>query len=305
MKSNTRKAEMGSFKSIIYIAVLFLAGGCTKEIAGQTKSDTVGSAGDTTEIVNLYIFAGQSNCGRPQFPGKGLTGPAATAEQLAIYDSAITGFQIYNPIYDSLAFHNLQVGVNTMLINYNSTTEMGAEVSLLKALKDSTNLKEAYLIKCGYGNTNLAEWWLDTGKWNLYRYTDKAIRILEKQNKIPVLKGFIWMQGENDATDSIWAVNYQTNLQAFFSQFDAFYTGEASTLGLAAPDYIKVIGRINGSQDRSEIYRDIVRTNEEAFCAATANSFLINTDNYPLFGGVHYTITGQIQFGLDIYQALK
>jgi hypothetical protein len=192
-----------------------------------------------------------------------------------------------------------------MLVDYNATTEIGAEVSFFKALKDSSNLEKAYIIKCGYGNTDLANWWLTAGEGDLYRYTDKAIRLLVQQNKKPVLKGFIWMQGENDATDSAWASQYQNNLQTFFSQFDQFYSNEMLTVGLVSPSYKKIIARINGSQDPSEIYRNTVRSYEEAFCAANPNSILINTDNYPLFGGVHYTISGQIQFGLDIYHALK
>ena len=302
---------MTRFKNSLYLAIFFVVAGCTKNNVHPTATedaDTIPAflkERHQNDVVDLYIFAGQSNCGRPQFPGNGATGPVATTAQLSLYDSAIRNFQIYNPGYDTLAFHDLQAGINTMLVNYLTTTEMGAEVSFFKAMKDSSGLKEAYLIKYGYGNTDLAESWLNVYKYDLYRYTDKAIRLLVQQKKIPVLKGFIWMQGENDATDSIWASQYQANLQTFFSGFDQFYTADMLSLGLGSPPYIKVIGRINGIEDPSEIYRNAVRSGEESFCVANQHSFLINTDNYPLFGGVHYTLSGQIQFGLDIYDVLK
>ena len=298
-----------AFKAIIPIA-LFFAVACAKNDAHSTAAtaDSIPVVANdrASRVVNLYIEAGQSNCGRPWFPGTsdGATGPEATPAQLALYDSAIKGFQIYNPAYDSLAFHDLQAGINTMLINYMATAEMGPEVSFFKAMKDSSNLREAYLLKYGYGNTDLAEWWLNTGKWSLYWYTDKVIRLLIQQNKIPVLKGFIWMQGENDATEVGWASQYLNNLDTFFTQFNRFYSNEMSSVGLGAPAYKLVMGRINGITDPTEVYRDMVRSAQAEYCATHANTVLINTDNYPLFG-IHYNLSGQIDFGLDIYHVLK
>ncbi len=299
--------------SIICIAIFFAAVGCTKKYVTtiirltDTVTITQKDTPATSTYVDFYIMAGQSNCGRPQWPGTGETGPVATDSEKMIYDSVITGFQIYNSIYDSQNFHDMQAGVNTMLINYILPTEMGPEVSFFKAVKDSSNTKSAYMVKYGVGSTDLATWWLNTGEWQLYRYVDKAIHTLLKGNKIPILRGFIWMQGENDATDSVWASQYQNNLQNFFDQFNLFYSNEIFSNGLpdSSMNYKKVIGRINGALDVTEIYRNLVRTGEENFVLQNTNSFLINTDNYPLFEDVHYTLAGQIQFGKDIYSVIK
>lgn len=304
------------YVSLILLPLVFaLSSGCKKvTLVKQAVEQAI--VRDTTYIrdtvlpsydtVMLYLLAGQSNCGRPHYPGDGSTGAAATPGQHLLYDSAIRGFQIYNPIYDSAHFHDIQAGVNTYLINYITTDEMGPEVSFMKAMHDSSGLKEAYLIKYGIGNTALANYWLAGGQYGLYYYFSKGIQLLLSRHKIPVFKGFIWMQGENDATDSTWATQYEHNLALFVNQFNSMYQDVCNASAIPYNDYKFVIGRINGAQDPTEVYRNLVRLNEENYVLVNKqNSVWINTDNYPLFGGVHYTVTGQIQFGKDIYEQLK
>jgi hypothetical protein len=258
-------------------------------------------------IIDFYIEAGQSNCGRAQFPGTGTTGDTATAEDFKLYSQPINGFQIYNPGYSAVTFSTIQAGVNTMLVDFISKAEMGSEVSFLTQLKKS-GIDSSYLLKYGIGNTNLANEWLNKYIYQLFIYADKNIRIIQSTGRRPLLKAFIWIQGENDASDSIMAASYFANLTSFFNKFDSFYNAEMIQYNLPGNsiNYKKIIGRINGKDDPEELYRNEVRTAEEHYCANRLNSaLLIDTDAYPTFNHGHYTLSGQIQFGIDIYNALN
>jgi hypothetical protein len=247
-----------------------------------------------SEAANLYIIAGQSNCGRPEWPGTGQTGDPATTSQLFLYDDSISGFEIFNPGYDTDGFHTCKAGLNTLLFNPLHADEMGPEVSLLWSLKRSGEIN-GYLIKYGVGNTYMSQWLSYGGQESYLEYcVSRAVELIKAKGQIPTLKAFIWMQGENDACDSLNAAAYYGRLTTFFNRFDSFYK----------IPYKKIIGRINGSEDKLETYRDVVRKAQENYCSAN-NAVLINTDSYPLFGGVHYTATGQIKFGTDIFNALK
>ncbi len=273
---------------------------------GAGTDSTVSIPPKTNLDVDYYIEAGQSNCGRPQFPGTGSTGDSATPEQVSLYGNPINGFQIYNPGYSAVTFYRIQAGVNTMLVDHLSNREMGSEVSFLTSLRNA-GVDSCFLLKYGIGNTDLANDWLNKYIYQLFIYADKNIRIIKAAGNHPVLKAFIWIQGENDAADSIKARSYLDNLTAFFGKFDSFYNAEIATYNLSpnSINYKKIIGRVNGIDDPSEKYREIVRSAQADYCSNKSNNaILINTDNYPTFNNGHYTLSGQIQFGIDIFDAL-
>jgi len=114
------------------------------------------------------------------------------------------------------------------------------------------------------------------------------------------------MQGEQDATDLTWANNYETALGEFFDGVQAYVDGRYSDLGWTVPGkFKKIIGRINGIDDVTMVYRGTVRTAQANYCNNLSNNaILIDTDSYPLKDDVHYSATGQIQFGIDIFNAL-
>ncbi len=52
-------------------------------------------------------------------------------------------------------------------------------------------------------------------------------------------------------------------------------------------------------------YRDAVRAAQKEYCSKSSNNaILIDTDGYPN-DGLHILAAGQIQFGKDVYEALK
>src|SRR5579864_7519714 len=165
-------------------------------------------------FVNYYILAGQSNLGRSQFSLNAANDRGATPEQIKKYRSELAGCKIYNYRYDSTAFHEIRAGRNTMLYNPMSSKEFGAEVSLFTSFKDAGFIGDMYLTKFGFGNTDLATKWIPGGECNilLKKQITKSLELIKRDGGIPVLRAFIWMQGENDAINSNYAREYYNNL---------------------------------------------------------------------------------------------
>lgn len=249
----------------------------------------------------LYIIAGQSNCGRSRWS-------EASAQQITDYGGAKTGIKIFDYGYNQTDFTTLVPGTNTMLENYSFTDEMGPEVSLSRNLL-TYGISEAYIIKVGIGNTDLYNNWSPGGSSEVV-FNDRLNRAFKWLNDNSIdfsLKAFIWMQGENDATNSTWANNYLSKLTYFFNDFNYYLKNKISEYDFANfTNYKKVIGRINGINDASEVYRTVVRTAQADYCNIAANNaVMINTDGYPLKDYVHYSVTGQIDFGNDIFNQIK
>jgi hypothetical protein len=251
--------------------------------------------------VPLYIIAGQSNCGRSRWS-------EASPAQVTLYGGAKTGIKIYNYQYNATDFTTLVPGTNTMLENYTSLDEMGPEVSLSKSLIDN-GVTDAYIIKVGVGNSDLYNMWSPGGinEVKLKDRLDRAFLWLKNNNVDFSVKAFIWMQGENDATDLTWANAYLTKLQNFFNDFSIYLSNKQAVYNFKRYlNYKKVIGRINGVNDFTEIYRNTVRQFQADYCNNSYNNgVLIDTDSYPLKDYVHYSVTGQITFGNDIYNQIK
>jgi hypothetical protein len=251
-----------------------------------------------SEGTDFYIIAGQSNCGRS-------TVSEMSGGEAAVYDVNFANTKILDFVNGD--WEQINPGTNTQLANASAADEFGPEVSLSKRLQDS-RAADTYILKYARGSTSLAVSWASgsTDRNNLKAYMEDAIQAAQTEGKNLNLKGFIWMQGEEDATNLTWANDYQTNLTALFVDLRNHWANLVSTYSLKTPENFKVIiGRINGASDPSEVYRTTVRTAQANYCNTAANwAVLIDTDSYPLKDAVHYSATGQISFGLDIFKAL-
>lgn len=245
--------------------------------------------------VELYILAGQSNTGR-----------ARTSEmsviEVANYTQVIANAKILNPSVSRTVLQNFQPGVNTMLYDEIASDEFGCEASLFKHLPAKTR----YLLKFGSGGTSMqADWSALANRplWDsLKTYTNNIVSAIVAEGKIPVLKAFIWMQGESDGGSESFANNYLTRLQGFFDAYKVFWDDIVSDSSWSPQTYKVVIGRI---QDFGS-FSGTVRTAQSDFCSIPANNaVLIDTDNYPMRDASHFSATGQIKFGVDILNAIQ
>jgi Carbohydrate esterase, sialic acid-specific acetylesterase len=246
-----------------------------------------------TNAIDFFIIAGQSNCGRARVS-------EMTSGQASTYALTYTDVKMFNYSTNPSAFENLNIGTNTRLLNYNYTDEFGPEASLFQSLKNY-----------GDGGTNLAYRWMpSTGPDWVYfdtLYVQPAVLNAVSNGVKLNLKAFIWMQGEDDATDATNSSNYLTNLTSFFNYFNSYWSAICVSNGFPnVTNCKKVIGRINGINDAAEVYRTTVRTAQANYCAIGGNNaVLIDTDSYPFKDYVHYSATGQISFGIDIYNQVK
>jgi hypothetical protein len=237
-----------------------------------------------------------------------------TSQQAALYGGSIPQTDIWNPARgsNSAVMEPLQVGVNTMCENYADLSQFGPEASLMASLQNQSRRKRI-VFKQGQGGTTLAvEWrpptpseflWQSGVRWQQFvSWLTMAVSQAATKGYKLDLRAIIWMQGEDDAKTLPHANAYLSNMNGFFAAINNMWQGFTNTYGLPTTPYKKIIGRIYAPN--AYPFREIVRTAEEQFCALPSNNaVLINTDSYPLQDWVHYNATGQIQFGLDIFNA--
>jgi hypothetical protein len=252
--------------------------------------------------VDFFVFAGQSNCGRSRTS-------SLSGGQQAIYAVAFPQAFIFNPDISTTALQVLTPGTNTRLMNELNADEFGLEASLFKNYADQDN-ENRYILKYGWGSSDLQFDWnsrRNASKFDdLLAQIDLCIPLIQAAGDTPVLRAFIWMQGENDATDLNWAEAYFENLKNFFDDFANEWSTRCATFSIPLSNYNIVIGRINGENDPSMIHRDTVRQAQEDFCALPGyRGLLIDTDAYPFMDVVHYSAAGNITFGDDVFAALQ
>lgn len=271
-------------------------------IMARSLNSGVVNTGPRGTQVPFYIFAGQSNTGNT--PASGITGSATASYSESL---AITNAYIYNPVYTgSTTFTSMSTGLNTIIANGFYPDTFGSEVSLMFNL-NSASAGKRYMVKYGVGNTSLAVDWNSTTPGALYSgllsAVDTAIGILVPSGSIPVLKAFIWMQGETDATDITQSNNYLSNLNNFFTNFKSHYAGKVTSYNLptSSNNFLTIIGRINATFPSGTYpFRTTVRSAEVEYCSTSSNNAVfINTDGYDNNSSVHYVQSGQIQFGVD------
>lgn len=254
---------------------------------------------------SFYIIAGQSNCGRPETS-------SMTLSQSSVYaNGPIPNQYIYNGFFNSGSFFQLTPGTDTLLVNPNNLDEFGPETALA-TLFSSASANSRYYFKYGIGNTYLSgtapnDWYPGDIYNGQFKDNLRQAVVSAKLNYTLLnLKGFIWMQGENDAALSASSYYYGDNLTFFFNDFTNYWTTLTNIYHLPSASFTKVIGRISSFGDGTEIYRSTVRAAQQNYCSTGSNNaVMINTDNYPTASdGTHYNATGQIQFGTDIYAAI-
>ena len=114
----------------------------------------------------------------------------------------------------------------------NSDSSIGPELGMAYVLKDElTEDKPVYFIKCGISGSGFAQndsqgdkinWNVEKDE-NLYLsflkpYTQNCLKLIEDEGKKPVIKAFLWNQGESDA-DSAKIPYYNARMNALLGVF--------------------------------------------------------------------------------------
>lgn len=256
-------------------------------------------------VAYFYIMAGQSNCGTARTSE--MSGPEA-----ALYDKDWANPKIYNRYMEMTAFDSLKTGTNTAS-DPNPNSQFGAESYFFKKMLDTFPNRKMYLLKYGHsGSTLCGTWRYNASGLNfdkLMLATADALDEMIADGKTPVLKAFIWIQGEGDAVDLGCANAYGNNLTNFFNTFKTEYNAMLTARGLSTVTNInKLITDNYAAGWSSAVYRDTIHSAKVIYCANPANTAeFIPTQDLPLRSGdvVHWSATGTLTLGDRLWQYLK
>lgn len=181
---------------------------------------------------------------------------------------------------------------------------VGPEVSFGRALADAGHV--VALVKHAVGGTDLAAYWYPgkhagdaaagPGFTDLIDAMGAARHALDASGEDWRWAGFVWMQGESDALDSVMASAYEANLTRLVAAMRTV-TGEPELLG--------IIGLI--SREAVWTYADAVRDAQQAVAAADANVVAVETDDLARNpdDAAHYDGPSERAMGLRFAQAAR
>ena len=244
----------------------------------------------STRDVDVFLFAGQSN----------MIGNNTTSSDLASWPYLLVSdphIIIYN--WEAAALQTLSNGVNN---NNNDDTvgQWGAEAQFSYAWRQDNPSKKFFFVKSALGGTYLSadvfpSWnaghtaeYFDTFTGNVNAAKSAIIAL----GFNPKVRALCWMQGESDATSSLYATPYGANLSAFITKVRTDW-GDANTR--------IIVGRIATAAGSDSA---TVRSGEAAAVSGTTLAALVDTDSYGLIG-IHYDAAGNISMGADMYAAYK
>jgi hypothetical protein len=249
-------------------------------------------------VAYVYIIAGQSNA----------QGNGSNVASLPDYLKAKLGAKIFhNPSLNSTGtWQNLLAGTNQS--NTSSSTILsvvGPETSFAYEM-DQYRPGHIYIIKHTKGGsplegTGVEDDWDPDSVGELYRdlmiaTVNVGLGKLVAEGKTVIVKGFIWMQGEDDAVSA--GALYYNNLVYFFDQVKSYLNGQGY-----GTDQMKIhVGRIhNNFQGAALTARPdltLVRQAQEDFGNNYTNADWYNTDDLPVQNDyTHWTTPGQITHG--------
>jgi hypothetical protein len=241
--------------------------------------------------VDVYFLAGQSNA----------QGHAPASALSSALQAAQLGAKIYDNDYNKLS--DILAGSNTQTI----AGDFGFEVTFTNSMVKYKG-RNIYIIKYAVGSSYLGftgsqDWNVATvGSGSLLTQfkavVTKAFLVLRSQNKTPIPKGFLWMQGEQDATNLTYANAYLVNERALRDDLRSF---------LSAPTMPWVTYTIRGvSADAPEIYYATVNAAKTTL-SSDANCYLIDTSSYTILPAdrPHWDAPGCQQGGTDGFNVLK
>ena len=187
----------------------------------------------------------------------------------------------------------------------------GLESSFLYEMSEYKE-KPIYAIKYAMGGSSLYQEETNND-WNVNsidEYYQQFLDVIDEAQAVTLaagkklrIKGFIWVQGENDSGNETEANAYADNLDDFMTGVLAKANAINAANDFSTQDVAVVIGKITGEGT----YKTTVQAAGSDWCTANGGYF-IDTDSYPLRGDpdfVHIRGDGLTQYGIDIFNAIK
>ncbi len=276
---------------------------------------SVRAGAETVRYADVWIVAGQSNAAGYSNADKSVSG-VSYRELLTEDDSRnATGYSnvLYYGEVDRYASNNtFRLSSQAVKIGQgNASYTIGPELGMAKVLSESVSESDtAVIIKCAAGGTYLTDYegrYPQTGTYGswaspsataqaeeegiglhannglLYERLLEAVRDglsdLKTNGYTPVVKGYIWMQGEADAVDATLAARYEGALELFIDDLRSD-VAELTQDGFAAVRPF-VLGKICSSGYYGN-YIDAVRAAQSSVCERVINVYSVETDDLPI-----------------------
>jgi len=172
------------------------------------------------------------------------------------------------------------------------------EMALCNALHDYYGTT-IYVVKYGQGGATLAPNSETPYQYSIFlQQAQEAMNYLKNTLGKSVLTPLAFFSlGTNDSNES--DVSFANS---FAANAETFYTNLKTDLSL--PRLRIGFGRV--CANAVMIHRDIVKAQLESFVSQSDRRFYIDTDNYQLYSdNIHFTAAAYIQYGNDLYAAIK
>ena len=209
----------------------------------------------------------------------------------------------------------------------NTDQYMGPEIGIAEALKEkATEDRPIYLIKCAFSGSGFAKpeanWILEgdtrtdyqyNEQYNLYNnklkpFTQNNIELIKATGKEPVIKGFLWHQGESDTGKE---AAYEVSMKALIKQFrDDFaeYAPNQDGENIAFIDGYIYDGPNspygNGAQSLNNVKQKIAEEGENNYVVNSSYKqtygYSIDENDAPMECAINYQ-AGDVEGGVDYY----
>jgi len=237
--------------------------------------------------VDLFIWAGQSNA--QGWKGDGTYYPADP--------SNLDSFIGLNYAYiNSTSSNGNWIKMQTQEGLY-PNGHFGPEVSFSRKLKqDGFN---PAIFKYSKGSTSIYSFWKTPGSDGGYYdkmivELNKAIAVLEQKGHTVAIRGFVWIQGESDATETR-APLYYASLQSIVRDIRA---------NVAKNNFLPIVLGVDEQHSAVRNFPIIVES-QQRIAREEGNAIFTSMYGLPKADGSHLTPAGLIDHGIRIFDAYK
>lgn len=244
---------------------------------------------DSTEAP-IFVLAGQSNA-----RGFGST----TGGLPPALSGPLDDCYIWNTDSETFEVYEATVNSDTLTSGASTPQAWGAEAEFFRQWQLAHPGVSVYLVKMGVDSSPMSpsgpedSWLPSAGELfdDLTAFVADAKSELIAGGKTPVVRGVLFMQGEEDAEESSESSAYESNLESFIDEF-------RSSIGDSSTRF--VIARI---LDR-RTYSSVVRAAQENVADSDGLADWFDTDFYPQTSDTrHYTDPGLVALGYDFFHS--
>ena len=334
------------FLSVAAIMSLVACNGNNQPSSKSAPKEESSSMAPTTSVkekdpneVSVFVMTGQSNMeGKSRFSESNINS-VFTDLEITDGNCCITGIeevqtsffgQGYDQIYDESLVHasNNETGhkiegkfLDTKGGMGDSNSTIGPELGAAYAIKDEVDPDNpVYFIKCGISGSGFAQssnngdkinWNIDKEE-NLYvgifkTYTDNCLQLIKDAGKTPVIKGFMWNQGESDAYDG----KIELYNERFNKLFDKFKEDYAEYAPDGDGDNIALLDALIYEGGESSSYKPVELNNEKLKnIEEHDNYYYVDATNregglgLTMQDSLHYDLKSMFRLGMAYGQAI-